>query len=418
MDSLYTIQLVYKLAKGNCLFINEKSVNTVLSKKIDASLGQIKNEILAIKDELLKHAVKETNPPADPPHYSDVLRNRTQPAIVIRPKNTNQSVTQTKTDILKSVDPFEANIHLGKVCDIKEGGIVLGCKSKADNLKLLSIATEMLGDSYVIKEVAGIHPRVRIVGLTGEYSDEQIRSYLLKDNPDVFCGDVECKVLKTYAVKKNNRIFQSVLQIDRVSYVRVMKAGSDRKFSAVNLRKGGGVAVAVRSEYKSSAIDIYVYPPFNQVSPKIDILVIKVSVHYSKIYVINLYIPPQVTVIDYEILLEAIHSLALLHTGSIFIVGDFNITSYADYLENSISNSYINTLNVLARFFNVIQYNYIHNDSGNLLDLIWSNAICYVEHTDDALVCEDPHHPALIDTVSHFPSTKHNNCAIFSCKQV
>ncbi|CAH1984446.1 unnamed protein product [Acanthoscelides obtectus] len=246
---------------GNCLFINEKSVNTVLSKKIDASLGQIKNEILAIKDELLNHAVKETNPPADPPRYSDVLRNRTQPAIVIRPKNTNQSVTQTKTDILKSVDPVEANIHLGKVCDIKEGGIVLGYKSKADNLKLLSIAKEKLGDSYVIKEVAGINPRVRIVGLSGEYSDEQIRSYLLKGNPDVFCGDVECKVLKTYAVKKNNIIFQSVLQIDTVSYVRVMKAGSDRKFSAVNLRKGGGVAVAVRSEYKSSAIDIYVCVP-------------------------------------------------------------------------------------------------------------------------------------------------------------
>ncbi|CAH2000653.1 unnamed protein product [Acanthoscelides obtectus] len=208
--------------RGNCLFINEKSVNTVLSKKIDASLGQIKNEVPAIKDELLNHAVKETNPPADPPRYSDVLRNRTQPAIVIRPKNTNQSVTQTKTDILKSVDPVEANIHLGKVCDIKEGGIVLGCKSKADNLKLLSIAKEKLGDSYVIKEVAGINPRVRIVGLSGEYSDEQIRSYLLKGNPDVFCGDVECKVLKTYAVKKN-RIFQSVLQIDRVSYVRVMK---------------------------------------------------------------------------------------------------------------------------------------------------------------------------------------------------
>ncbi|CAH2004206.1 unnamed protein product [Acanthoscelides obtectus] len=182
------------------------------------------------------------------------------------------------------------NIHLGKVCDIKEGGIVLGCKSKADNLKLLSIAKEKLGDSYVIKEVAGINPRVRIVGLSGEYSDEQIRSYLLKglDSHDHDADrdkDFIIYYQNTRGLRsKTNEIFNSVPQQDYYSLITLTETWldadindcevfpnnysvyrSDRKFSALNLRKGGGVAVAVRSEYKSSAIDIYVYPPFNQV---------------------------------------------------------------------------------------------------------------------------------------------------------
>nr|CAI5855926.1 unnamed protein product [Callosobruchus analis] len=167
---------------------------------------------------------QKVQPPADPPRYSDVLRNKTQPAIVIRPKNANQSVVQTRSDILKSVDPVEANLHLGKVRDIKDGGLLVGYKSKADNLKLLSIAKQKLGNSYDIKEVTGINPRIRLVGMRKAYSEEQINSYLLKSSPEVFCGDVECRVLKTYPTKKNNNVYQAEIQLDRISYERAMKA--------------------------------------------------------------------------------------------------------------------------------------------------------------------------------------------------
>nr|CAH7751110.1 unnamed protein product [Callosobruchus chinensis] len=198
--------------RNNCLYVNENSINAVLDTKVESSLDHIRNDIESIRKGLLSQTVKEIQPPADPPRYSDVLRNKTQPAIVIRPKNTNQSVAQTRSDILKSVDPVEANLQLGKVRDIKDGGLLVGCKSKADNLKLLSIAKQKLGNSYHIKEVTGINPRVRLVGMTSVYSEEQINSYLLKSNPEIFCGDVECKVLKTCPLKKNNEIFQAVIQ--------------------------------------------------------------------------------------------------------------------------------------------------------------------------------------------------------------
>nr|CAI5848398.1 unnamed protein product [Callosobruchus analis] len=193
--------------RNNCLWINENNINAVLDTKVESSLDHIRSEIESIRKDILSQTVKKVQPPADPPRYSDVLRNKTQPAIVIRPKNANQSVVQTRSDILKSVDPVEANLHLGKVRDIKDGGLLVGCKSKADNLKLLSIAKQKLGNSYDIKEVTGINPWIRLVGMSKAYSEEQINSYLLRSNPVVFCGDVECRVLKTYPTKKNNNVY-------------------------------------------------------------------------------------------------------------------------------------------------------------------------------------------------------------------
>ncbi|VEN45057.1 unnamed protein product [Callosobruchus maculatus] len=364
------LQQKYALNRNNCLCISENNINAVLDTKVESSLDHIRSEIESIRKDILSQTVIKVQPPADPPRYSDVLRNKTQPAVVIRPKNANQSVVQTRSDILKSVDPVEANLHLGKVRDIKDGGLLVGCKSKADNLKLLSIAKQKLGNSYDIKEVTGINPRIRLVGMSKAYSEEQINSYLLKSNPEVFCGDVEC---------------------------------------TIGLKRGGGVAVAVRNDFKSSSVDLGACPSFNNINPKIDILVIKIAIQYSNIYVISLYIPPQISVSDYETLVEAIQSLAVLHGSSIFIVGDFNVTSYAAYLDSNISNGFTNSLNALAGFFNAEQYNYVHNENGNLLDLVFSNAICFVEHATDPLVYEDIHHPALIVTAKYLPVDKKND---------
>nr|CAI5848397.1 unnamed protein product [Callosobruchus analis] len=183
---------------------------------------------------------------------------------------------------------------------------------------------------------------------------------------------------------------------------------SDRNFSAIGLKRGGGVAVAVRNDFKSSSVDLGACPSFNNINPKIDILVIKIAIQYSNIYVISLYIPPQISVSDYETFVEAIQSLDVLHGSSIFIVGDFNVTSYAAYLDSNISNGFTNSLNALAGFFIAEQYNYVHNENGNL-DLVFSNAICFVEHATDPLVYEDIHHPALIVTAKNLPVDKKND---------
>nr|CAI5848084.1 unnamed protein product [Callosobruchus analis] len=482
--------------RNNCLCIKENNINAVLDTKVESSLDHIRSEIESIRKDILSQTVKKVQPPADPPRYSDVLHNKTQPAIVIRPKNAVSSANQ-RTCILVKLD------------------LLVGCKSKADNLKLLSIAKQKLGNSYDIKEVTGINPRIRLVGMSKAYSEEQINSYLLKSNPEVFCGDVECRVLKTYPTKKNNNVYQAEIQLDRISYERAMKGEhlfvgydsciifdavevsrcfkcnefhhssvscqneiscpvcsgkhevkqckstvkkcsncvklniksdlnvstahavwdktlsetwldsdindrevfpgnysvyrSDRNFSAIGLKRGGGVAVPVRNDFKSSSVDLGACPSFNNINPKIDILVIKIAIQYSNIYVISLYIPPQISVSDYETFVEAIQSLDVLHGSSIFIVGDFNVTSYAVCLDSNISNGFTNSLNALAGFFNAEQYNYVHNENGNLLDLVFSNAICFEEHATDPLVYEDIHHPALIVTAKNLPVDKKND---------
>nr|CAI5870156.1 unnamed protein product [Callosobruchus analis] len=100
------------------------------------------------------------------------------------------------------------------------------------------------------------------------------------------------------------------------------------KFSAFGLKIGGGVAMAVRNDFKSSSIGLCVCPSFKNINPKIDVIVVIITTKYWNIYVISLYIPTQISVSDYETFVGAIQSLVLLRGSSIFIVGYFNVTSY------------------------------------------------------------------------------------------
>ncbi|CAH1994989.1 unnamed protein product, partial [Acanthoscelides obtectus] len=212
----------------NCIVINQDDVKNLLSGKIDETMASFKNQVTKLSADISRsmkssHAVPSVNKPVV--SYAEVVRNKTQPALIIQPKNGNHQSKQTKADLIQHVNPCTAEVQLAKVKDVRDGGILIGCKSKEENQKLKAIVQEKLSDSYVIREITGINPRFRLVGMSDKYSDDKLRHLLLKGNTDTFEDDFECKIVKHFPTKKDPSVYQAIVQVDRSSYEKIVKAG-------------------------------------------------------------------------------------------------------------------------------------------------------------------------------------------------
>lgn len=90
----------------------------------------------------------------------------------------------------------------------KDGGIVIGCNNREDNAKLLIMVQQKMSDSYNVKILEGIQPRIKIVGISENFTLEFIMDYLFKCNAGIFVEKSECKELKILPSQKKSKIFQ------------------------------------------------------------------------------------------------------------------------------------------------------------------------------------------------------------------
>lgn len=158
--------------------------------------------------------------------YSNMVKNRTQPAVIIRPKNPNQENSLTKNDMMKNINPVDSEFQLARVKHVRGGGVLVSCKSGAETKKLKKIAEEKLADTYEIKETRGISPRVRVVGISENISESVLLSMIRKNNASIVDNTSDCKLVKFASTKRNDKVYQATLQLDRKTYERVIRAGN------------------------------------------------------------------------------------------------------------------------------------------------------------------------------------------------
>lgn len=209
---------------NQCLILNANGVNELLQKKLDEATASIQNQLCIFKSDLGK-VTKEILKPAIRPNYSDVIKNRTQPAVIIKPKNSSQSSATTKVDILQHVDPSQNNIQLSRVKNCRDGGVLISCNNSEGNEKFKTLVNEKLLNSYDIKEVSGVRPRLRIVGMTQHYTEDTLLSLLPRYNPNIFPEDSLLRILKVMPTKKNENIFQAIIEVDKHAYARLVDVG-------------------------------------------------------------------------------------------------------------------------------------------------------------------------------------------------
>jgi hypothetical protein len=150
---------------NSCFSIDHEGLLKFLDTKYNEILGNLKDVFGGLRDDFSKFAKATLSKPSDTDttskdvaSYSAVVKNKTDPAIIIKSKDS----------------------------------------------------------------------RIKIVGLTQNYSDEDYASlveYVVKMNGSVFNLDSYCRVIRVFPTKKKPDVFQAIMEIDRLAYETVMKRG-------------------------------------------------------------------------------------------------------------------------------------------------------------------------------------------------
>nr|CAI5835906.1 unnamed protein product [Callosobruchus analis] len=356
-----------------CIVINQADILKMLDGKIEEVVAAIKKHVSSISEGISQSIRYSHNSTEDnqPVKYADVVKNKTKPALIIQSKNANQEVNKTKSDILSNANPAEAEVQLTRVRNVRDGGILIGCKSQEENRKLKAMVQEKLSDNYEVREV------------TESWLESSISDFELFP--------------QTYSVYR-----------------------SDRDFSSTSCTRGGGVLIAVAEHLSSTRVELDGDKSLSQL--RIDVVVVKVKSVAGSICIVNLYIPPDTPNSDYEILFDTLLASSFLFGNNhILIVGDFNLMNYANYMITGDSDTKIQMLNSFVQIVNVKQFNNVYNKSNRILDLVFHNSDCVVSKSLNSFVKEDSHHPALdihcklgiaVNHKDNFP-VMYNNCYNF-----
>jgi hypothetical protein len=162
----------------------------------------------------------------------------------------------------------------------------------------------------------------------------------------------------------------------------------DRRFDLCGKLRGGGVLLAVRSNYLMDSIDMSAAV---EKIPSIDIVGVKISFSSMVLYIFCVYVPPNTSLVDYEIFFDTLSEFCL-NLSSIVLVGDFNLSNSSDTVS---SKGYL--LHDFTAFLNFRQCNNIANAHGNILDLVLTDMSEHLslQHSIPILD-EDSHHPAIL----------------------
>ena len=75
------------------------------------------------------------------------------------------------------------------------------------------IAKGKFSEQYEIREVRSIRPSIRIVGFSDDIEEDNIVTYLRKQNEIIFGEDSDIKLLKVNATKKINKSIRLYLTL-------------------------------------------------------------------------------------------------------------------------------------------------------------------------------------------------------------
>ncbi|CAG9817709.1 unnamed protein product [Phaedon cochleariae] len=198
-------------------------IKTDSLKKADENLSTLDIDIRKKADENISN-LKNTSKPSSKPNmkssYSSVLSNSSHSAILVKPK-VSQENNQTKSDIMHYLNTQDSNFSFSKVKHIKDGGLMISCETQEETTLFKEKAQEKLSATYEIKESRGLHPRVRIVGISDNSDHDTLLKLILKQNDEIIGSNSNCMIVKFGPTKSNVNVYQVTLQLDSSTYSAV-----------------------------------------------------------------------------------------------------------------------------------------------------------------------------------------------------
>lgn len=120
--------LYWKCTECTNIQIDNEKLIEIIEQKIATSLTQFTKQFEQVKKDLMQKIADQNIPTTveQPLKYSEVVRNKTNPGVIIKPKNQEQQNSQTRSDLMQQINPLETSLQISKVKNVKGGGILIG----------------------------------------------------------------------------------------------------------------------------------------------------------------------------------------------------------------------------------------------------------------------------------------------------
>lgn len=142
---------------------------------------------------------------------------KSNPVVVIKPKNADQPSETTKKDLRANMSPTAS-----KFCGVRNaanGGVVIECESEAGSNILLKDAAVKLGENYVVTIPTKRPTKIRIIGMSEQLSSETLIQKMVAQNPEIFVSGYSAEVVSTFKLKER---FGAKLIVDPDSFAKVI----------------------------------------------------------------------------------------------------------------------------------------------------------------------------------------------------
>ena len=195
-------------------------------------MSEMQKEIKKLKENMVDNKPNNTNysPTYKVASYSQII-SYNKVAVIIKPKDQSKNNADTKSELFQNINSSESNLQINRVANVRNGGIVVSCKNDTETKKFKDLADKKLSQNYEIKEVPNPRPRIKIAGLSEKFDSESDIAALIKSqNGSIFEEDAECTVLRLWPTKRNRDIYQAIIQLDNVTYTKVMNSGDNHLY--------------------------------------------------------------------------------------------------------------------------------------------------------------------------------------------
>lgn len=93
------------------------------------------------------------------------------------------------------------------------------------NLLTILKGDERLSNNYEVRELKSVQPQVRVVGIIFDLQKGILIYYYIRKQNDIFMEICECTLIKVCPTKSNKNVKQTTLQIDIVTYKKILIQG-------------------------------------------------------------------------------------------------------------------------------------------------------------------------------------------------
>jgi hypothetical protein len=152
--------------------------------------------------------------------YADVVKEM-KPALLVKGAKDGESAKEIMKEIKKKVSPKSAKIRGTK--ETNKGNIIIECENQEAVKELKEKVEKSIGPNANVEIIGKRKPKVKVMGMEGQFTKEEIEDYLVEMNGDLFNSREQFNIVHIFSTTNNNGF---KMEVDPEVYKLVMKKKS------------------------------------------------------------------------------------------------------------------------------------------------------------------------------------------------